>query len=1731
MSNRRQRFGTLPGRPRFTHGIGPTLGVVPVLLWLALAPSALAGPPSHPRLSALDLVGAAPDPGSTHPAQPFNHACGTTVDSKGDVYVASAGNGKVDVFNPTHQYLTSISDADKPCGLAVNGKGELYVSESATGKVIRYKPNAYPFVGTPVYGAAEPIDSSGTAKGIAVDPSNDGLYIAESNRVDSYNPAGTIGINEVQSVNVAGTSTGGTFTLTFSGQTTAPIAYNAGAPAVQSALEALSNIAPGDVAVSGGPGAGAPFTVAFTSAYVATDVPQIEASSALSPDEIQTVTADATGGTFTLTFSGQTTAPIAYNAGAPAVQSALEALSNIAPGDVAVSGGPGGPGGLTPYSVTFEGAYAGTDVGQMSHDQSALTGTVAIVTSTNGANISTSTQTESWNGHIGEGSLTAATGVAAYTHPSGDRYLFVADATGSKVKIFSGPEVRKFKLRRTIAGPEEGENFGFGAAGAYLAVDRGNKSTENSKCASVSEQACTAGHLLVYDDAHAAVDEFDASGEFLDQLKNAAFADAEPTAMAVDRAGGAADGTIYVTAGARLLAFGPLATPSRAPLPELSHKLANTAAVATDSTGDVYVVAGSLIHVFGPDGKEIEVGPGGKGIAIEETPSDIAVDSTGTVYTAVNAGGGNPATEKVRRYAPTSYPPEKGTTYTSPVVVADWSSFLVPPAIVEGIGINPANDHLFVGSYTAQILELGSAAEGSPILNHCFACSFLNSPATDIAVYGANGDVYVPTHAGGTLAFDSTGTEVLARITGAGSPKGAHSVDPGVLAVDQSDGHLFAFNNQTRGAVEEYDATGGFVTQLAFPEPLSFSTTIIRPSGIAVDNSGGADDGNVYVAFDDTKKNTPDLWAFGPLAYGEAPFASTGAADGLGAGSATLHGMVNPRGFDLTECKFEYLADSQYISNGKTFAAASSQACTESLAEIGKGTGSVAVHADLSGLDPEVRYRFHLVAKNKYGEGEGDVGLFGPPTLTTESALPVFYDEATLRAEVDPSGLATKYRFEFGTTASYGQSSPVAELVPGDGPVAVEASLGGLAEGTEYHFRLVAENEAMVVVGPDQGLVTLVRQAAETCPNPEFRTGLSANLPDCRAYELVTPAETRGLGPYAAGSGTAGQEFSNWLVTPRGSGAGESLAYFIDGTLPGFEGNGTADGYQARRGTGPHPTDGWTSELSSPTYLQSGGSQPSPHGVSADQGYWLWSVGNPGTLEGGFPTGNYLRTPSGFEPQPVGQGSLGTDPSAESRFVSAGGEHIIFFSNAHLEDEAAPEGTIAIYDRATGASSAEVVSLKPDGSPLGAGENADYVGSTEDGSAVLFMVGGTLYLHRGGETTEIAAAPDTFAGISADGTRVFYAAGSGAVPNGLFVCDIENGPCAGPESHASSEIASNSIFVNVSADGSHAYFTSTEVLDGAEEGVLGQNNLYVWDGSNTRFIAILDPQDLVGFVGDIAINLKRWTGAVGAGVSVGRGFSPARSTPDGEVFVFQSHARLTPYENEGQGEIFRYEGDAAPGGQLSCVSCDPTGSPASADATLQERSVPTKATTLIPNVTDNGGAIFFQSRDRLLPGDANSAQDVYEWKPQAAGNCKRLGGCLALISSGQGESDSFLYGMTGNGHDVFIRTREKLVGSDVTGSPSIYDARVGGGIPDRPAPAPCEGDACQGAGAIPPVISSPASATIKSQGNPTSGEDTSRCTKGQHKVRRGGKARCVSKHHKKRHHKRQRANHNRGAHQ
>lgn len=87
--------------------------------------------------------------------------------------------------------------------------------------------------------------------------------------------------DEVQQLVISGSPTGGTFTLTYSSQTTAAIAYNATAADVQAALQALSNIGDDDVRCFGSQLPGGTITIHFLNALGGTNVAQITSSDSL----------------------------------------------------------------------------------------------------------------------------------------------------------------------------------------------------------------------------------------------------------------------------------------------------------------------------------------------------------------------------------------------------------------------------------------------------------------------------------------------------------------------------------------------------------------------------------------------------------------------------------------------------------------------------------------------------------------------------------------------------------------------------------------------------------------------------------------------------------------------------------------------------------------------------------------------------------------------------------------------------------------------------------------------------------------------------------------------------------------------------------------------------------------------------------------------------------------------------------------------------------------------------------------------------------------------------------------------------------------------------------------------------------------------------------------------------------------------------------------------------------
>jgi hypothetical protein len=194
--------------------------------------------------------------------------------------------------------------------------------------------------------------------------------------------------NEIQRISLPQSPMEGTFSLTYAGQTTASIAYDASAADVQSALQALDNLGPGSVLVTRD---GADWLVEFKGTeFSGRDAPSLigdgsdltstgsisvaelfEGTSGLNESQVVTISGQPGGGTFTLTFNGQTTAPIAFNASAAEVQMRLRALTNIGASSVIVTGVMGGP-----YTVVFENSLGRMNVNEMTANGAGLMGSL-----------------------------------------------------------------------------------------------------------------------------------------------------------------------------------------------------------------------------------------------------------------------------------------------------------------------------------------------------------------------------------------------------------------------------------------------------------------------------------------------------------------------------------------------------------------------------------------------------------------------------------------------------------------------------------------------------------------------------------------------------------------------------------------------------------------------------------------------------------------------------------------------------------------------------------------------------------------------------------------------------------------------------------------------------------------------------------------------------------------------------------------------------------------------------------------------------------------------------------------------------------------------------------------------------------------------------------------------------------------------------------------------------------
>jgi hypothetical protein len=590
--------------------------------------------------------------------------------------------------------------------------------------------------------------------------------------------------------------------------------------------------------------------------------------------------------------------------------------------------------------------------------------------------------------------------------------------------------------------------------------------------------------------------------------------------------------------------------------------------------------------------------------------------------------------------------------------------------------------------------------------------------------------------------------------------------------------------------------------------------------------------------------------------------------------------------------------------------------------------------------------------------------------------------------------------------------------------------------------------------------------------------------PAGRAYEMVSPPDKNGQDVLP--------EAPLQSSTPRGLPSGDAIVYAARGAFAGTPSNSFSPSYLSVRGE-----SSWTtvslmppiransqlaprlfqmSEDMSTTTVQSSealapGAWSADFGCCDGEAFYVHDLASDAYQ---LLTLAPVPDPDGSGPAEGGAGGP-RGPTPYISFFQRGDadlSHSLFETSAELTPEAVPLANTAVklYKWANGSLTLETILPDPDGpgpaegtavsgsagsglgGSLGAGEWRTGAIS-DDGSRVFFTSPAQsgarpLYVRENGATTQISATA-LFRGASDDGSKVFFTTGNlGATSGPLMSYDlasqtttplsVDNEPADG-----TSDVALG--VVDFSDDGSRVYFAAnSQLVPGAPQ--TSGAKLYLWDNGVVKFIA------LANFTGNQ--NLWSTTAALK---------EPTRYvTPDGEALLFLSRDPVTGNDNSNPDcdsgaclEAFLYRADTE---QIVCVSCNPSGAPPTGDA--GEGASP-GLSSAGSHLSDDGSRAFIADPDPLVPEDVNGEYDVYMWED----------GELQLISTGRNSERSAFAHASPSGDDVFFTTSERLSAWDRDDSQDMYDARVGGGLPEPPPPPPvCVGDECQGQPSRPALI-------------------------------------------------------------
>jgi hypothetical protein len=713
----------------------------------------------------------------------------------------------------------------------------------------------------------------------------------------------------------------------------------------------------------------------------------------------------------------------------------------------------------------------------------------------------------------------------------------------------------------------------------------------------------------------------------------------------------------------------------------------------------------------------------------------------------------------------------------------------------------------------------------------------------------------------------------------------------------------------------------------------------------------------------------------------------------------------------------------------------------------------------------------------------GDAGLAEPQITADGSGLIPSQAVTVSTIEQGAPGYNASAYFEYVTQQQYEQSgfneaakTTEAPVAP-DGRTFVGQGMSGIQAGQAYDYRLVVASafpEHPLVLGAVQQLTAPAPAPTQqpACPNAQSRTGASANLPDCRAYEQVTPVDKEGAqeaynyGPKVDSGALVGEDGEHLLfenpVVNWGSGTGSGASPYL------FSRHDAQHGWSITSGA-PQPETG-AQQLVPELYnddltqvaVEAGVHTSLGDGLSMEVNYEVGPTGGPYSFVASVPRKDVETGAAGFY----------------DGWVAASDD----FSKLILQVEdhkllEGPTGTKSgndLYEYSSGELSQVNVGVGSCGAHIVDGREQKGVHSSAnavsaDGSRVFFeAVPGSncsaathLYMRKdGAETVDIGAY--RFAGASPQGTEVLLASASGGETH-YATYDTETGSTkqifSGPESEE----------VGVSDEFKAIYFRS--------EG--GEVYRYDTTSETLAFAFWLTPN------------------TTGTGIAT-------EISPDGRYYYFQGGVPGVPGENQ----AFLYDSTEHVVECLSCASSfDPEPKLGSFFSTSEESGVlgPLQEQNAHPGITSlssNGDFAFFDTTAALLPSDVDGevapeattgvehqsdedsvSSDVYEWRRDGIDGCGQLQGCLALITNGRGGVLNLLIGATPDGSNVFFYTLSQLLPQDNDNAGDIYDARLDGGLsPPPPAPTECEASACS-TPANAPNDATPSSSTYVGAGN------------------------------------------------